>query len=76
VTPLALPRCSVTIQKIGSSHWARDGDRPLTTEETAEDPVRKEDMTAFWTTVRNSVRRFDDWTLEAFNPQYPVGSRS
>ncbi len=33
-------------------------------------------MTTFWTTVRSSVRRFDDWTLHAFNPQYPVGSRS
>jgi hypothetical protein len=33
-------------------------------------------MSAFWTSVRRTARRFDDWTLTAFNPQYPVGSRS
>jgi hypothetical protein len=26
--------------------------------------------------IRKAVRRFDEWTLTAFNPQYPVGSRS
>jgi hypothetical protein len=37
---------------------------------------REDDMTAFWTSVRRTARRFDTWTLQAFNPQYPVGSRS
>jgi hypothetical protein len=74
VTPLASSRISVTIQKIGSSHRARVGDRP--SRQRRRDPDGKEEMTAFWTTVRSTVRRFDDWTLEAFNPQYPVGSRS
>jgi hypothetical protein len=27
------------------------------------------------TVIRRAVRRFDDWTLVAFNPHYPVGSR-
>ncbi len=33
-------------------------------------------MTTFWTTVRRTARRFDDWTLQAFNPEFPVGSRN
>jgi hypothetical protein len=33
-------------------------------------------MTAFWTSVRRTARRFDEWTLQAFNPQYPAGSRN
>ncbi|GAA2879325.1 hypothetical protein GCM10010472_41490 [Pseudonocardia halophobica] len=73
MTPLAFRRGSVTIQKIGSSHRARDRRQALTTK---KNPDGKEEMTTFWTTVRSSVRRFDDWTLHAFNPQYPVGSRS
>jgi hypothetical protein len=32
-------------------------------------------MTTLWTTVRAAARRLDDWTLAAFNPPYPVGSR-
>ena len=28
------------------------------------------------TVIRRAVRRFDEWTLAAFNPHYPVGSRS
>ncbi|MEN3300866.1 MAG: hypothetical protein V7633_2924 [Pseudonocardia sp.] len=28
------------------------------------------------TVIRRAVRRLDEWTLVAFNPHYPVGSRS
>jgi hypothetical protein len=28
------------------------------------------------TVIRRAVRHLDEWTLVAFNPHYPVGSRS
>jgi hypothetical protein len=30
---------------------------------------------AVWATLVRAARRLDDWTLVAFNPHYPVGSR-